>query len=471
MPPCPDRETRAPFDLLSELFGDPELAAVFSETATIEAWLRVERELAHAQGDLGLLTQEQVTDICSGAVVEQIDSERLWREARNVGYPILPLVRMIAEQLPAGANGRVHLGATTQDIMDSGLAVQLCQALRQLDMRLCGLGDRLSRLVVAHGTTPMVARTHAQHAVPTTFGAKVAVYLGEFTRHRVRLRESIARICRVSLFGAAGTSAALGASASTVRLKLARRLGLYNVDLPWHVARDGVAEFGLLCALMLGTCGRLAREVVDLSRTEIAELGQVGGRHRGASSTMPQKVNPVLAEAVIGMAGCGGAMSSALIRAMEAGHERAAGEWQIEWAVVPQVACLCGGALARSSEMVRDLTVDPPAMAANLAMTKGQVLAEAYMMSLAPAMGRERAHDLVYAAAERARASRRHLREEIAELVQDPSDLVEVTATDYLGEVERSCAAALAAWQEEREVRPPWPETVEGDTATETPES
>ncbi|XVQ87819.1 class-II fumarase/aspartase family protein [Microbispora siamensis] len=441
------------FKLLPELFGDAEMATIFSAERTVLAWLRVEAALAQAQADAGVITAADAEAITGACVLDNVDVERLWREAVNVGYPILPLVRMIAAALPEGPNGRVHYGATTQDIMDSGVALQMGEALDRLAALLGAFGDTLARMVEEHAGTVIAARTHAQQAVPTTFGAKLAVLLAELTRQRERVRAAGRRVRVVSLFGAGGTSAAMGEQAAQVRKGMAVRLGLAAADVPWHVARDGIAEFGVTCASVAATAARFAREVVDLSRTEVGEVREAGGHHRGASSTMPQKANPIGCEAVIGMSATAGALSSALFRAMEAGHERAAGEWQIEWYAVPLLAELAAGALATAAEVAEGLRVFPDAMRANLDAEGGLIMAEAYMMRLAPALGRERAHDLVYQAAHEARARRGALADTLRE-VAGPDDLATLGALplppeSYVGDAEAVCVAALAGWRGE----------------------
>lgn len=440
-----------PFRLLDRLYADEGMTAIFSEERTIGTWLQTEAALANAQAAAGVLSREDAEAIAAVAVMDTIDASRLWTESRNVGYPILPLVRMLAAALPAGPNGRVHYGATTQDIMDTGLALQLSSALLRLDELTLSLGDRLARHLEEHRGTVMAARTHAQQAVPTTFGAKLAVFLTEFARHRERLREAHPRLAVLSLFGAGGTSAALGPAVAEVRTHMARELRLSPAQVPWHVARDGVAEFGHLCALLAATCCRLGREVIDLARTEIDELHESSGHHRGASSTMPQKANPILSEAIVGMAASAGALASSNYRLMEAGHERAAGEWQIEWHAVPTLAGLAGGCLSVANELVDGWQVRPDAMRENLSVDGGLVMAEAQMMRLAPALGRERAHDLVYAAAGTARRTGQRL----ADLLEgaDGADGAAnpVLADAYLGDVDGICAAALDIWQSDRQ--------------------
>lgn len=420
------------------------MGSMFSEVSLVESWLQTEAALARAQANSGIISRDEAEAITSAAVLENIELDRLWSESRNVGYPILPLVRMIAAALPDGPNGRVHYGATTQDIMDTGLSLQLRAALDRFHELLDDLGDHLTRLVNEHRHTVMAARTHAQQAVPTTFGAKIAALLDEFRRHWERLLQARSRICVVSLFGAGGTSAAMGAAAADVRDAMARDLGLAEAVIPWHVARDGLAEFGHLCALLAGTCARFGREVIDLSRTEIGEVGEPAGHHRGASSTMPQKVNPIGSEGVVGMSAAAGALASSLYRAMEAGHERAAGEWQAEWFAIPQLATLGAGTLHAAGAVAAGLRVFPDVMRANLDADGGLIMAEAYMMRLAPRLGRERAHDVVYTAVQRVREDGRGLQDSLGEHALSNQLLLD--ADDYVGEPDLVCDAALSRW-------------------------
>jgi 3-carboxy-cis,cis-muconate cycloisomerase len=441
-------------EMLLELYGDEPTERILSEERTVASWLRVEAALATAQGELGVLDRRDATAIAEAADLANIDLTRLWAETRTVGYPILSLVRQLDEALPESHRGRVHYGATTQDVMDSGLAVQLDEAGRRLGELLVGLGDALAGLAERHVHTVLAGRTHAMHAVPTTFGAKLAGYLGELARQRDRLAGARDRLATVSLFGAAGTSAAYGCQASALRARIAELLGLHSTDVPWHVSRDGPAEFGMVCALLCATCARFAREVVDLSRTEIGEVGEAIGYHRGASSTMPQKVNPISSEAVIGLSGTAGPLSSALFRAMEAGHERAAGEWQIEWQVLPQLVSLCAAALGTSRSIATGLRVFPATMRANLGADNGLVMSEAYMMRLAPELGRELAHDVVYRAVIRCREQDSPLRDTLRqELADDPvstrlDDLLEGLAPEsYVGRPQETVDAALSLWR------------------------
>jgi 3-carboxy-cis,cis-muconate cycloisomerase len=437
------------FRLLSALYHDEPMLEIWSPEATVADWLRVESELARAQAEAGLLTREDAEAIAAACRPELIDLDLLWEGARTVGYPILPLVRQIAGRLPPGPDGRVHYGATTQDIMDTGLALQLVRSCDRLVELALELGDALAALTESGAGLVVAARTHAQQAVPTTFGAKTAVFLGEVTREVAELRRLRPVVGVVSLFGAGGTNAAMGEEAARVRAGLARRLDLADTEVPWHVARDRIARFGQACSLLAATCVRFAREVVDLSRTEVGEVAEQDGHHRGASSTMPQKANPISSEAVIGYGVAASGAAGLLARAMEAGHERSSGEWQIEWLAVPQVAEYTAAAVALTAGTAESLRVFPERMRANLRLDGGLLMSEALMMRLAPALGRERAHDLVYAAAARARAEGEDL---VSACARDlPDDLREeigpLDPSGYLGEAAAVASAAVREWK------------------------
>lgn len=446
-------DTREPsFNLLTALFQDEPMAAIWSERASIGAWLRTEAGLALAQAEVGLIPIGDAQLIAAACRLESIHPARLWEEARNVGYPILPLIRQIADALPDGANGRVHYGATTQDIMDTGLALQLGSACDRIEDLLIQLGDALQVRTEKHASMVMPGRTHAQHAVPTTFGAKMAVFLEEVRQGLERVR-AIGRDVRVvSLFGAGGTSAAMGECSAQVRSALARRLELADTAVPWHVARGRVARFGLELATLAAVCARFAREIVDLSRTEICEVRERAGHHRGASSTMPQKANPITSESIVGLAISASTAATALFRAMEAGHERAAGEWQVEWVALPTVSVMTATALALTTEIAGSLQVFPDAMRRNLGAESGLIMSEAAMMKLAPILGRERAHDLMYAAAVQGRASGISLADALRAGL--PAGQLEqigsIAPSEYTGEAADICESASRAWTASR---------------------
>lgn len=441
------RTPGAVFSMLHRAFGDAEMEDIFSESATVEGWLRAEAALARAQANVGELAPERAEAIAAVCRPESVDLAALWAETANVGYPILPLVRQLTERLPEAERGSLHYGATTQDIMDTGLSLQLVQALERLQALTAELGDALAVLVEVHAETVMAGRTHGQQAVPTTFGAKLATYLRQCLRLRADLAALPAACCLVSLHGAAGTSAGLGPRAHEIRADMARQLGLDVPAGPWHVTRDGLARFAATCAGAAAVCARLAREIIDLSRTEIGEVSESAGHHRGASSTMPQKANPIDSEAILGLAASAVAAAGTMYRAMEAGHERSAGEWQVEWHALPQVAAASASCLAIAARVIRGLTVDPERMAANLDLEQGRTLAEAYMFQLAPELGRERAHDVVYEAALASKVGRIELHQSLEEVAAGAARIAHISPADYTGLARDEALGAVAAWR------------------------
>ena len=288
--------------------------------------------------------------------------------------------------------------------------------------------------------------------MPITFGGKLAVWLAELTRHRERIRGARERAAVVQLFGAAGTAAALGPQSRAVRHGVAERLGLGAVDVPWHTARDGVAEVGFVLAATAGTCGKLAREVIELSRPEIGEVREEGGHLRGASSTMPQKENPVGSEAVVGLSILAAQHAGTLLAAMQGTHERAAGEWQAEWDALPLTCAAAAGALAGARSVVAGLGVFPERMRANLDEEGGSIMAEAAMMAVADVVGRADAHALVSEASSAARreglslqsALEQVLEPDILTAIAPLADLLEPAS--YLGETDEIVTNALAGW-------------------------
>ncbi len=350
---------------LVDVFADAEVTQLFSEESLVGAWLEVERALAGAQADLGIIPRQAAAAIGAAATPDRIELARLRERTVVVGYPILPLLEQIAHSSPEAAR-YIHWGATTQDIMDTGLALILGRVLDRVEILAGALGDELAAKADAHRATVMPGRTHAQPAVPITFGGKLAVWLDELTRHVERLGAVRDRVVVVQLFGAAGTAAALGPESRAVRHGVAQRLGLGAVDVPWHAARDAVAEAGFVLAVTASTCGKLAREVVELSRPEIGEVREAGGHLRGASSTMPQKANPIGSEAIVGLSLLAAQHAGALLTSMQGTHERAAGEWQAEWDALPLTCAAAAGALAGARQVVAGLNVFPERMRANL---------------------------------------------------------------------------------------------------------
>lgn len=372
------------------------MRAVFDDRSLVQYWLDVEAALARAQARVGLVPPDAAVAITTAARVDSIDLEALRRGTNLVGYPILPLVRQLSSLCDETTAGYIHWGATTQDIMDTACILQLRKANCLLRDDLTHLIDRLFVMAQCYRDTPMAGRTHGQHALPITFGYKIAVWVDELKRHLQRFNEAGPRLFRVQFGGAAGTLASLGTKGLAVHHALAEELDLAPATISWHGARDTIAEFVCVCGLLGASLGKIANEVANLQRTEIAEVEEAFEPGKGGSSTMPQKRNPNLSENVVGLARLVMQQVPGMLSAMVAGHERAMGEWHIEWRVVPETCLLTSAALVHTRTIFDGLVVHERAMARNLDMTNGQITSEAVMMKLAEHVGRQRAHDLLY---------------------------------------------------------------------------
>lgn len=384
----------------SELFGDmfasAPMRALFTDRALVQRYLDIEAALARVQGRLGLIPTHAAEAIAAVADVGRVDWGRLAERTRVVGYPILPLVEQMSEWAEGGLGQYCHWGATTQDIMDTADALQIRDGLGLVAAELDAIAAALAALAEAHAGTPMAGRTHLQHALPITFGFKCASWLAAVDRHRARLGELRPRALVGQFAGAAGTLASLGGDGLRVQAALMEELGLARPAMTWHTGRDGFAEVTGFLALISGTLGKIGLDVMLMMQSEIGEVFEPFASGRGASSTMPQKRNPIAAELMLAAAKIVRAQHGAMLDAMVQDHERATGPWHVEWQALPTAFVAASGGLQAAREALEGLEVRPDAMRRNLDASGGLIAAEAVMMALAPALGRQRAHDLVY---------------------------------------------------------------------------
>ena len=389
----------------SPLFGgsfvDAGMRELFSSDAFIGRCVEAEVALARSQARLGIIPQAAALEIAAAAETYVFDEDRLRSETEVVGYPVLPIVEQLADA--AGEGGRyLHWGATTQDIMDTATVLQLRSALQLIDRRLLETAKALRYLAKTHRDTPMAGRTHLQHASPVTFGYKAAVWLSALQRHRERLSQLRGRVLVVELSGASGTLASLGSEGLAVQAEFARVLGLAVPHITWHSTRDSMAETVQVLALICGSLAKIAFDVSIMMTTELGEVSEPFARHRGASSTMPQKRNPISCELILASTKMVRQHAGLMLDAMVHDFERATGPWHLEWTAIPESFALTSGALTQAAFMLSGLEVRPDRMRANLDASRGLIVAEAVMMALAPITGRQTAHDLVYAACRRA---------------------------------------------------------------------
>ncbi|MGI9463998.1 MAG: adenylosuccinate lyase [Aestuariivirgaceae bacterium] len=380
--------------LFRDQFGTAEMRAVFSDEATLGGWLEAEVSLARAQADHGLIPARAAQTIHDCAKVDRFDFTQLRAGIAVAKHPLVPAIKAL-EAACGKAGPYVHFGATTQDIMDTGMVLQIRTGWDIIERQLAELIAAIRKLARQHKATPMAGRTHGQHAVPITFGFKLAVIVAELRRHADRLSEARPRILVGQLSGAAGTLATLGDKADAVRQDMMRHLGLGVPAISWHTARDGIAECMFILSLIASTAGKIANEIVNLQRTEIAEVAEPAGPEATGSSTMPQKRNPMTAQSVVALARLVRGSPGHALEAMMHEHERDLSAWQSEWALVPENFIMVSGALEQLTAIMSGLQVDDTRMRENLLLTGGLISAETVMMRLANAIGRQRAHDLV----------------------------------------------------------------------------
>jgi 3-carboxy-cis,cis-muconate cycloisomerase len=381
--------------LFRDAFGTPAMREVFSDVSLISRYAEVEVALAKAEARCGVIPAEAAQAIAERTDVAALDFDLLRGETDIVGYPILPLVHQLAKQ--CGEAGRyLHWGATTQDIMDTAVVLQLRAGLQIIEEDIAALRGILADLSRRYRDTPMAGRTHLQQALPVTFGYKTAIWLAMFDRHAERLAQLKPRVLVGQFAGAAGTLASLGGKGFEVQRSLCEELDLGVPVATWHVARDSFAEVVNFLALLTGSLGKIALDVMVMASTEFAEVYEPFVKGRGASSTMPQKRNPISSELMLAACKAVRQHAGLMLDAMVQDFERATGPWHAEWMAIPESFVLTAGALHQAKFALGGLIVDEKKMAENLDISRGLIVAEAVMMGLAPQLGRQDAHDVVY---------------------------------------------------------------------------
>ncbi|SDZ27877.1 adenylosuccinate lyase [Lysobacter sp. yr284] len=390
--------------LYGGVYSAPEFAAVFCDRNQLRQWLEVERALALTQADMGLIPAQAAQEIDRAACAEQFDLVALGQENRRTGHILVPTIRALAERCSDGWGEYVHYGVTTQDILDTGLVLQIRQAWALTLARLGSIRAHLLVLARAHRNTPMVARTHGQQALPTTFGYKVAVWIDEIDRHLQRFDEAYERVMVGNLTGAVGTMAAFGAHGFELQRRTLARLGLGAPRTSWHCARDRILDVAGLLVQVAVTIGRIANEVYHLQRTEIDEVREGAPAGKIGSSTMPHKQNPSTIDLISALSRMIRAQMLALTDAAFHQHERDGTAWRIEWAALPEIFVYAGALLARMDEVLAaGLEIRVERMRSNLDLLGGRLLSERVMLALGERVGKQTAHELVHEASMHAR--------------------------------------------------------------------
>jgi 3-carboxy-cis,cis-muconate cycloisomerase len=413
-----DQAVAGGFTLTGPMLASADMLPLFSDHAAVQRMLDFEAALARAEAAHGVIPSAAAAPIAACCKAARLDLPALAQAAAAAGNLAIPLVKQLTAAVlgeDAEAGKYVHWGATSQDAIDTGLVLQLRDALDLIDADLAALAAALASLARAHRDTTMVGRTWMQHALPTSLGLKAAGCLDAVLRHQQRLQQVRKRALALQFGGAAGTLASLGDQGLPVSATLAHELGLSLPDLPWHTQRDRIAEVATVLGLLTGTLGKMARDISLLMQTDVAEVAEPSAPGRGGSSTMPHKRNPVGCAAALTAAMRVPALVSTMLSGMVQEHERALGGWQAEWDTLPDIVLLASGALRQMRDVAAGLQVDAGRMRANLDLTHGLIMGEAVMLALGARIGRMAAHKLVEKASQQAAASGRHLREVLGE--------------------------------------------------------
>jgi 3-carboxy-cis,cis-muconate cycloisomerase len=404
--------------LLGSLFGSPAVGAIFSDRGRLQGMLDFEAALAAAEGRVEVIPAKAAPAIAAKCRAELFDPAALAEATARAGNPVIPLVKQLTALVAAHAPDAarfVHWGATSQDAMDTGLVLQLRAALAPIDADLARLADGLAALAAQHKSTLLPGRTWLQHALPVTFGLKAAGWLDAIERHRLRLTTLRPRLLALQFGGAAGTLAALGDRGLAVAAALAEELTLTLPDVPWHTQRDRLVELATTLGMIVGTLGKIARDVSLLMQTDVGEAFEPAGEGRGGSSTMPHKRNPVTSAVVLAAATRAPGLVATMLASMVQEHERGLGGWHAEWMTLPELVVLTAGALGQMADTMANLEIDANRMRANLDVTHGLIMAEAVTLALGSKLGRLAAHERIEAACRRAVSEGRHLRQVLAE--------------------------------------------------------
>jgi 3-carboxy-cis,cis-muconate cycloisomerase len=439
--------------LSSQFYTTPALTALFAANHQIACMLRFESALAQAEAATGVIPMAAAQAIGEACKAEYYDPAALAYAATTAGTVAIPLVQALTSKVASEYRAYVHWGATSQDVIDTAMVLQLREALKLIENDLLQLAAICARLAETHRHTIMAGRTLMQQAIPITFGLKAARWLALIVRQIQAIRTQSNQLY-LQFGGAAGTLAALGPQGWQVAERLAEELDLELPDLPWHTERDRMAQLAASLAVLAASIGKIAQDVLLLAQTEVAEVAEAPAAGKGGSSAMPHKHNPI--DTLMARAAAQHALGQLpiMLQAMLQEHERAAGYWQMEWQALPELVCATGGAVARLAAALEGLIVDEQQMADNLRMTHGMLMAESLSMALATQLGRPHAQQRVQQLCEQAHASKQPL-ETLA--LADPQIMMVLAPTAirqafdparYLGSTDLLIDRALASYQQ-----------------------
>jgi 3-carboxy-cis,cis-muconate cycloisomerase len=416
--------------LTTPLYASPAMRALLTDRARLQRMLDFEAALARAEAALGVIPATAAAAIAGACQADRYDIAAIGQAAVAAGNIAIPLIKALTAEVAksdAEAARYVHWGATSQDVIDTALVLELRAAIDVLTTDLDRAINAFTTLTGRNRRLPTVARTWLQHALPMPFGLKLAGYAAALARSRDRLKRLRKEALMLQFGGAAGTLAALGDRGLDVTEKLAALLDLPAPEAPWHSHSDRLAEVASALAILAGTCGKIARDVGLLMQTEVGEAFEPAEPGRGGSSTMPQKRNPTAAAAALAAATIAPQLAATIFAAQVQEHERALGGWQAEWPIFPALALVVSGGLRAVVDIAEGMEIDGARMRSNLDLAQGLIMAEAVSMGLAAKIGKADAHQLVEELAKKAIAEKRNLQEVMSE---DPRITAQLSASD-----------------------------------------
>ena len=381
-----------------------EAKRIWSDVATLQAWLSVEAALARAQAGLGLIPADAAATIAGKADASLFDLRRLARDIAFAQHPLVPVLHQFEALCGEPAAGFIHWGATTQNIFDTAAALQMLQTHRLLVDHLDAAIATMANLALEHQTTVMPGRTHGQHALPMTFGFKLAGWIDELDRDRERLNQRLAPSFTACMGGAIGTFAAMGGLGRSVEARMAEQLGLQPAGLPMRSSYDRACDYIGALGLLAGTAQKVAQDVVFMQRTEIGEVAEAFHMGKVGSSTMAQKRNPSTAQLLVSLARMLRARVPLALESMVRMDEGDSSSSNVTDTLLPEIAIIAASIAQTLAGLAQGLVVHPVAMRRNLDLSNGLIASEAVMMRLTQRMGRHEAHQLLYEAAQRAQS-------------------------------------------------------------------
>lgn len=383
-------------ELFKDQYGTEAMRAVFSEETQIQKWLDAWAALAQAEAKEGLVPEAAAKEIKEKAVFSNIDMDEVREGFAKTSHPLMPQIKSFTKSLSPEAGGFVHWGATTQDITDTGLVLQLKDAQAILVKQIQEVLTDCLKQAKKYQNLVMAGRTHAQHAVPITLGYKIAIWANEFGNHLERIQQGQKRYLMGELAGAAGTLASFGDKGLAIQNDYCQLLGLETPTITWHVSRDGFAEFSGILSMVAGTVGKIANEIINLQRTEIGEVEEGFSMGKIGSSTMPQKRNPMICENIYSTTRLVQTNATLGFTSMVQEHERDMSFWQSDWSYLPQICINLSGALKMLHTVLNQMIVHEDNIKRNLAETKGMIVSERVMLELGHYLGRQVAHEVIY---------------------------------------------------------------------------